>query len=196
MTILGIDGKMRCFGGTKDSLEYGNYHDHEWGKPVYDDHKLFEILILECMQSGLNFETILKKRQGYLDLFYNLNPHVCSKLSDDYLLETLTNPNIIRHRLKVFAIRQNAIAFLKIQKEHQTFSSFIWNYVNHTVERHNVDSFQHLSTSSISIEISKELKKWGMKFIGTTTVYAFMQAAGLVNDHLKGCFLSDCFLKP
>lgn len=191
MTILGIDNKQRCFGGSLGKELYGDYHDHDWAHPCYDDHKLFIKLILECMQSGLSFEIILKKKQGYLELFYNLDPVKCAQLSDDDLAQLSKNEKIIRHAAKVYAIRSNAEAFLKIQKLHGSFSNFIWSFVKNTPIVNSYDTFSQALPSDESLLLSKALKKYGMKFIGHATTYAFMQAAGLVNDHLKNCHLND-----
>lgn len=189
MTILGTDNKHRCFGGSLSKELYGHYHDHEWGVACFDDRELFIKLILECMQTGLSFEIILKKKQGYLDLFFNLDPHHCAKLSDEDIQKLSHNDKIIRHAAKIQAIRSNAQAFLNIQKLHGSFSNFIWSFVKNTPIINTYEALEKAHPNEESLLLFKALKKYGMKFIGPVSTYSFMQAAGLVNDHLNTCHL-------
>lgn len=183
--------KKRCFGSNPGKEFYAEYHDQEWGVPVYDDQHLFEMLILEGAQAGLSWETILKRREEYRKAFYSFDPVKVAKMSDNELTNLLQNEGIIRNRLKIYATRQNALVFLQIQKEFGSFSNYIWNFVNATpiVTRRN--SLQDIPASTpISDTISKDLKKRGMTFVGSTIIYAFMQAVGLVDDHLADCWCS------
>ncbi|MEY8715012.1 DNA-3-methyladenine glycosylase I [Francisella philomiragia] len=182
-----VDNKTRCFGSN--SQIYANYHDNEWGIPKYDDRELFELLILEGAQAGLNWETILKKRQGYRDAFYNFDPIKAASMSDSELESLRDNPNIIRNKLKIYSVRKNAQVFLQIQKEFGSFSDYIWAFVDNKPIKNHRKSHQEVPTStSISEKISKDLKKRGMSFVGPTIIYAYMQATGLVNDHLVDCW--------
>ncbi len=185
------ENKKRCFGSLPGKEFYADYHDKEWGIPVYDDRRLFEMLILEGAQAGLSWETILKRREGYRKAFHHFDPVKVAKMTDNELNFLLGNPGIIRNRLKIYAARQNAIVFLQIQKEFCSFSDYIWNFVNQKpiVTRRN--SLKDVPTSiPISDAISKDLKKRGMSFVGSTIIYAFMQAVGLVDDHLSDCWCS------
>lgn len=189
MTKEGRDGKNRCFGGEAGKEFYAHYHDDEWGIPLHDDQRLFELLILEGAQAGLSWETILKKRDGYRKAFHNFDPHKVASMTDTELENLLQNPGIIRNRLKIKAARQNAQSYVKIQKEYGSFDRYIWEFVKHQPIKNHWTSFQDVPTSTpISDAISKDLKKRGMTFVGSTIIYAFMQAVGLVNDHLKGCW--------
>lgn len=179
---------MRCFGDKPGQELYAKYHDHEWGVPVYDDKKLFEMLILEGAQAGLNWETVLKKREGYRAAFHQFDPKKVAKMSDEELESLRENPAIIRNRLKIWSARTNAQIFLQIQKEFGSFSDYLWGFVGHKPIRNSWNSFAEVpATTSSSDAISKDLKKRGMKFVGSTIIYAYMQAVGLVNDHLKQC---------
>ncbi len=183
-----IDNKTRCFGSN--SLIYADYHDNEWGIPKYDDRELFELLVLEGAQAGLNWETILKKRQGYRDAFYNFDPIKAASMSDSELESLRDNPNIIRNKLKIYSVRKNAQVFLQIQKEFGSFSDYLWKFVNFKQIKNSWISHSQVPISTaISEKISKDLKKRGMSFVGATIIYAYMQATGLVNDHLVDCWL-------
>lgn len=184
--------KNRCFGDAPGKEFYAEYHDKEWGIPVYDDQRLFEMLILEGAQAGLSWETILKRREGYRQVFYNFDLVKVSKMSDNELNGLLENPGLIRNRLKIYATRQNALVFLQIQKEFGSFATYLWNFVdgNPIVSRRK--SLKEIPVSTpISDALSKDLKKRGMSFVGTTIIYAFMQAVGLVDDHLLDCWCSN-----
>ena len=168
---------------------YEEYHDKEWGVPVYDDRRHFEFLILEGAQAGLSWETILKKRAGYRQVFHEFNPVKVAAMSDADLEKILQNPGIIRNRLKVFGARKNAQAFLKIQQEFGSFNTYIWRFVGGKPKINAWKSlFEVPSTTPESDALSKDLKKRGMVFVGSTVIYAHMQATGLVNDHLVSCF--------
>jgi len=187
--IVGSDGKKRCFGGAPGKEFYANYHDHEWGIPLHDDQKLFEMIILEGAQAGLNWETILKRRDGYRKAFHNFDPVKVAAMTDNELETLRSNPEIIRNRLKIYGARQNAQAFLKIQKEFGSFDKYLWHFVNNRPIINNNDHFSQVPTSTpASDALSKDLKKQGMTFIGSIIIYAFMQAVGMVNDHLNDCW--------
>ena len=181
--------KNRC-GWTAESELFYPYHDEEWGRPVHDDQKLFEMLILEGMQAGLSWLTILKKRDNFRQAFDNFDPQIVANYGEEKHQELLQNPGIIRNRLKVKAATINAQAFLQVQKDHGSFSHFIWQYVNHTPIVNRFATMNDLpATTELSDKISKDLKKLGFKFVGSTIIYAFMQATGMVNDHTTDCFL-------
>jgi DNA-3-methyladenine glycosylase I len=189
MTVLSEKEKTRCFGGEPGKEFYAHYHDHEWGIPLHDDQRLFELLILEGAQAGLSWETILKKREGYRKAFYNFDPQKVAKMTDAELEKLLHNPEIIRNRLKVFGTRKNAVSFLTIQKEFGSFDKYLWDFVYHQPIKNNWKSFKDVPASTaVSDALSKDLKKRGMTFVGSTIIYAFMQAVGMVNDHLIGCW--------
>lgn len=169
---------------------YVEYHDNEWGRPEHDDNKLFEMLILEGMQAGLNWLTILKKRETFRMAFDGFQPDKVALYGKEKIQELLQDEGIIRNRLKVNAAVVNAKAFLEVQKKHGSFNQFIWAYVGHTPIQNHWESMEQIPAKTpLSDQISKDLKKMGFKFVGSTIIYAFMQATGMVNDHVKGCFL-------
>ena len=181
--------KNRCFGGAVGKEFYAQYHDEEWGVPVHDDQKLFEMLILEGAQAGLSWEIILKRREGYREAFHRFDPVKVAKMSDAELEERINNPKIIRNRLKIFAARQNAEVFLEIQKEFGSFDRYVWNFVNHHPIVNRKNSMKEVPCKSEQSDaLSKDLKKRGMTFVGTKIIYSFMQAVGLVDDHLADCW--------
>lgn len=185
------ENKKRCFGSAPGKEFYANYHDEEWGIPVYDDGHLFEMLILEGAQAGLSWETILKRREGYRKAFHCFDPVKVAKMTDDELDALLKNEGIIRNRLKIYSARRNALVFLQIQKEFGSFSNYIWNFVDGTPIVTRRESLKDIPASnSISDALSKDLKKRGMTFVGSTIIYAYMQAVGLVDDHLIDCWCS------
>lgn len=189
MTFLSQDGKRRCFGGGLGKEFYGDYHDREWGIPVHDDQLLFEMLILEGAQAGLSWETILKRRAGYKKAFHNFDPIKVASMKDEELEALCHNENIIRNRLKIYAARKNALAFLQIQKEFGSFDAYLWNFVKGKPLKGKWKNFKDVPTKTPeSIALSKDLKKRGMTFVGATIIYAYMQAVGLVNDHLIDCW--------
>jgi len=180
----------RCSWVGHKKPHYELYHDTEWGVPVHDDNKHFEMLILEGAQAGLNWETILKRREGYRQAFKNFDPLVCANLNDDYLENQLTNPNIIRNRLKVYSTRKNAEVFINIQKDFGSFDNYVWQFVQGKPKINRPQSMKEVPSISKESELlSKDLKKRGMSFVGSTIIYAYMQAIGMVNDHIKDCFL-------
>jgi len=183
--------KQRCFGNKPGQELYAQYHDQEWAIPVHDDRHLFEMLILEGAQAGLSWETILKRRQGYRQAFHNFDVEKVAVMTDEALQALCSNPAIIRNRLKIYSTRQNAQIFLLIQKEFGSFDDYLWSFVNHTQSRNEWQNIADLPiTSTASDAISKDLKKRGMKFVGSTIIYAYMQAVGLVNDHSADCWKS------
>ena len=184
-----IDYKNRCSWVGTGKPFYEHYHDTEWGVPVYDDKKHFEFLILEGAQAGLSWETILKRREGYRKAFHNFDPQKVAVMTDKELEVLLSNIEIIRNRLKIYATRKNAIAFLAIQEEFGSFNEYIWRFVGGKPIINNPRTLQEIPvTSAESDALSKDLKKRGMSFIGSTIVYAHMQATGLINDHMVNCF--------
>ena len=184
--------KKRCFGSLPGKEFYAEYHDKEWGIPVYDDELLFEMLILEGAQAGLSWETILKRREGYRKAFHNFDPLKVAQMADEELNNLLESQSIIRNRLKIYAARQNALVFLQIQKEFGSFSKYVWSFVNGSPIVTRRKSFRDIPPSTpISTALSKDLKKRGMTFVGPTIIYAFMQAVGLVDDHLTDCWCSN-----
>lgn len=180
--------QKRCSWCGEDPL-YVDYHDHEWGVPVYDDHKLFEFLILEGAQAGLAWITILRKREGYRKAFCDFDVKKVAALTDRQLEQRLKDPGIIRNRLKVFSARSNARAFIEVQGEFGSFSAYIWSYINHSPRQNRWKSMAEVpATSAESDALAKDMKKRGFKFAGSTILYAHMQATGMVNDHTVDCF--------
>ena len=178
----------RCKWCGDDPL-YVDYHDTEWGVPLYDEQALFEFLMLEGAQAGLAWITVLRKREGYRKLFDQFDPDKVARYTDAKLEKLLTNPAIIRNRLKVFGARTNARAFLKVQEEEGSFSDYIWNFVDGRPIQNRRKSLKQVpATTALSDKISKDLKKRGFTFVGSTIVYAHMQATGMVNDHTVDCF--------
>ena len=177
----------RCEWAGPDQI-YIDYHDNEWGRPLHDDTKLFEMLILEGMQAGLAWITVLKKREAFQKAFDGFDPHKVALYDDAKIEELMGNKGIIRHRGKINAAIGNAKAFLAIQEEYGSFDRFIWEYVAHTTIINTANSFAGLPTSTpLSDRISKDLKKRGFKFVGSTIIYSFMQAVGMVDDHMVWC---------
>ena len=180
--------KHRCGWCVGDPL-YEAYHDQEWGVPVYDDQTIFEFLILETFQAGLSWITILRKRENFREALDAFDYKKIAAYSDAKLEELLQNPGIIRNKLKVKATVSNAQAFIKIQEEFGSFSKYIWGFVNHKPIQNSVKNYKEApATTAISDALSKDLKKRGFKFTGSTVVYAHMQATGMVNDHEVNCF--------
>lgn len=180
--------KHRCGWCVGDPL-YEAYHDQEWGVPVYDDQTIFEFLILETFQAGLSWITILRKRENFREALDAFDYKKIAAYSDAKLEELLQNPGIIRNKLKVKATVSNAQAFIKIQQEFGSFSKYIWGFVNHKPIQNSVKNYKEApATTAISDALSKDLKKRGFKFTGSTVVYAHMQATGMVNDHEVNCF--------
>ncbi len=180
--------KTRCAWCEKDDL-YRNYHDNEWGKPVYDDAKLFEFLVLETFQAGLSWYTILAKRENFRNAFDDFDYLKIANYKESKLEELVQNAGIIRNKLKINATVSNAKAFVEVQKEFGSFSTFIWAFVDGKPLDNQPKSLKDVAaTTPLSDAISKDLKKRGFKFVGSTVVYAHMQATGMVNDHVMDCF--------
>jgi len=182
-----MSNKTRCKWCVGDAL-YEDYHDNEWGKPVYDDHKLFEFLLLETFQAGLSWITILRKRENFRNAFDNFDYLKIAKYDDAKIEGLLQDEGIIRNRLKVLAAVSNAQAFMKIQEEFGTFSDYYWAFSsNQPVDNKFEAMAQVPATTPLSDTISKDMKKRGFKFVGSTVIYANMQATGMVNDHILEC---------
>ena len=178
----------RCEWANGSDLEKA-YHDEEWGVPVYDDRQLFEFLILEGAQAGLSWSTILNKRQGYRETFAQFDVQKVARFPDKKLEQLLTNPAIVRNRLKVYSTVTNARAFLQVQEEFGSFSDYIWNFVNGKPVQNNWRKISQVPVKTRESDaMSKDLKRRGFKFVGSTICYAFMQAVGMVNDHTTDCF--------
>ncbi len=184
-----MDTKYRCFGNKPGQDFYADYHDHEWGIPVHDDRKHFEMLILEGAQAGLSWETILRKREGYRLAFHQFDPQQVAAMTDDELETLRNNPAIVRNRLKIYSTRKNAKVFLNIQQEFGSFDAYVWPFVHGQPIVGHWQSFDSVPvTTPESDALSKDLKKRGMSFVGSTIIYAYMQAIGMVNDHLTECW--------
>lgn len=183
-----MENKIRCAWCEKDDL-YRQYHDEEWGIPVYDDEKLFEFLILETFQAGLSWHTILKKREGFRKAFDDFDYKKISKYSENKIQELMQDTGIIRNQLKIRATVSNAVAFMKVQEEFGSFSKYIWGFTDGKPIDNKFTSLKEIPASTpLSDKISKDLKKRGFKFVGTTVMYAHMQATGMVNDHIMDCW--------
>jgi len=180
--------KNRCAWCEKDDL-YRNYHDNEWGKPVYDDQMLFEFLILETFQAGLSWYMVLAKRENFKKAFSNFDYKKVAQFSEEKIQELLLDAGIIRNQLKIRAAVSNAVAFMKVQEEFGSFSDYIWKFTDGKPIDNTPKTLKHVPASTpLSDAISKDLKKRGFKFVGTTVVYAHMQATGMVNDHVEDCW--------
>ncbi|HZH69698.1 MAG TPA: DNA-3-methyladenine glycosylase I [Flavobacteriaceae bacterium] len=183
--------KNRCPWCGTDPL-YVAYHDTEWGVPVFDDKTLFEFLILESFQAGLSWITILRKRENFRKAFDDFDYQKIATYSEEKIEELLQNQGIIRNRLKIRAAVSNAQAFIKVQEEFGSFSNYMWRFVDGKPIKNQLKSLTEApATTPLSDSISKDLKKRGFKFMGSTVVYAHMQATGMVNDHLESCFRHD-----
>jgi DNA-3-methyladenine glycosylase I len=180
--------KQRCAWCEKDDL-YRNYHDNEWGKPVYDDATIFEFLILETFQAGLSWYTVLAKRENFRRAFENFDLKKIANYSEEKMAELAEDTGIIRNKLKIKATVSNAQAFIKIQEEFGSFSKYIWGFVDgKPIDNQPKTLSEVKATTPISDALSKDLKKRGFKFVGSTVMYAHMQATGMVNDHIAECF--------
>lgn len=179
--------KIRCDWVGKDKI-YIDYHDFEWGRPIHDDRLLFEFLILEGMQAGLSWITVLKKREGFKKAFDNFEAEKIARYTDKDVERLMKDVNIIRNKLKIMATITNAKAYLKVQKEFGSFDNYIWQFTNGKPIINTWQTIEEVpAKTDISDLMSKDLKKKGFKFIGSTICYAFMQAVGIVNDHLTSC---------
>ncbi|MFP4457833.1 MAG: DNA-3-methyladenine glycosylase I [Clostridia bacterium] len=182
----------RCFGDKEGQEDYAKYHDTEWGRPVHDDQKLFEFLVLEGAQAGLSWYTVLKRREGYRKAFHQFDPKKVATMTDQELEELRGDTGIIRNKLKIKSARKNAQVFLNIQEEFGSFDKYLWSYVDgKPIINHFHDYSEVPVNTDISDELSKDLKKRGMSFVGSTIMYAYMQAVGLVDDHLEWCFIKN-----
>ena len=182
-----METKQRCAWCEKDDL-YRNYHDNEWGKPVYDDATIFEFLILETFQAGLSWYTVLAKRENFRKAFDNFNLKKIANYSEDKMAELAEDAGIIRNKLKIKATVTNAQAFIKVQEEFGTFSKYIWGFVDgKPIDNQPKTLSEVKATTPISDALSKDMKKRGFKFVGSTVMYAHMQATGMVNDHILEC---------
>ena len=177
----------RCFWVNEDNPLYVKYHDEEWGRAVYDDNKLFEMLLLESFQAGLSWECILNKREAFKEAFDNFNYKKISNYDDKKIEELMQNKGIIRNRRKITAAIKNAQIFMSIQKEYNTFSKYLWHFTEEKIIYE-----YNKTTSSLSDEISKDLYQRGMRFVGSTIIYSYLQAIGIINSHEPGCF---CYRK-
>jgi DNA-3-methyladenine glycosylase I len=179
----------RCKWAEGVSLDYIEYHDKEWGVPVYGDQVQFEFLLLEGAQAGLSWSTILNKRGGYREAFADFDVEKVARFTKKRVEKLLRNPAIVRNRLKVESAVTNAQAFIRVQEEFGSFSKYIWGFVDGTpIQNRFIEDSEVPATSPHSDALSKDLKKRGFRFVGSTIVYAHMQATGLVNDHVVGCF--------
>ena len=179
----------RCWWCEGDTL-YEQYHDQEWGIPVHDDRELFECLMLECFQAGLSWITVLKKRKRFREVFFNFEIERSAKMRNAKVEKLMQDAGIIRHRKKIESVRSNARVAIKIKEEHGSLDQYFWAYTEGKSLRTNPAPTKHSipTTTPLAVALSKDLKKRGMLFVGPSIVYAFMQAVGLVNDHVKGCY--------
>lgn len=179
----------RCAWVTEDKI-YQDYHDKEWGVPLHDDRRLFEMLILEGMQAGLSWLTVLRKREAFREAFDGFDIDIVSEYDQEKVANLMENKDIIRNRLKIESVIRNAKAFLKVQEQYGSFDSFIWSYVNNKPIVNNYANLKEIPANTpLSDTISKDLKKLGFNFVGSTIIYAYMQSIGIVNDHTKDCYL-------
>lgn len=180
---------IRCAWLGEGKAFYEHYHDTEWGVPVHDDQMLFEMLILEGAQAGLSWETVLKKREGYRKAFKKFDIKKCARMTDHECEALMLNPDIIRNRLKIFSVRKNAVAFMAIQKEFGSFDAYVWQFVGGKPKITSPKTIRDLKTTTPESDaLSKDLKKRGMTFVGSTIMQAYMQAVGMFNDHTVDCF--------
>ena len=184
--------KNRC-PWVKTSLDI-EYHDNEWGRETHDEQMLFEYLVLEGMQAGLSWSLILKKRENFKRAFDNFDYNICANYTDEYLESLREDESIIRNKLKIYSVRKNALAFIKVQKEFGSFDKYIWGFTDYKKINNKLECYKDaLSESDLSIKISKDMKKRGFNFVGSTIIYSYMQAIGMINDHEKSCFCyEDC----
>lgn len=176
----------RCFWVDEKSEIYTKYHDEEWGIPKHDDHELFELLILESFQAGLSWITILKKRENFRKAFDNFDIQKVANYNNEKIAELLSNTGIIRSKNKILSAINNAKIFMQIQKDFGSFANYIWNFTDNKVLKNTTGKI--ITSSSLSDEISKDLKKRGMKYVGTVIIYSYLQAIGIIDDHDQNCF--------
>ena len=186
--------KSRCSWCGEDPL-YMDYHDNEWGVPVFSDDKLFEFLVLETFQAGLSWITILRKRENFSAAFDGFDYQKIARYDEKKYEELLLDAGIVRNKLKIRATIGNALAFIEVQKEYGTFSKYLWQFTNGKPINNQWKNLKQVpATTSVSDLISKDLKKKGFKFVGSTVVYAYMQAIGMVNDHVEECFRNQALI--
>lgn len=179
---------IRCDWGKSNDL-MTNYHDTEWGVPLHDDQKLFEFFVLEGFQAGLSWQIVLNKRENFRKVFDNFNPDIVARYNESKIAELIQDKSIIRNKMKIVACVNNAQRFLEIQKEFGSFDKYIWGFVDYKPIDNAFTSMKEMpSKTPLSDKISIDLKKRGFKFVGSTVIYAHMQATGMVNDHIIGCF--------
>ncbi len=184
-----METELKRCNWCNSSALYQKYHDQEWGVPVYDDQTLFEFLLLETFQAGLSWITILNKRENFRNAFDNFNYKKIANYTEQKVQELLLDAGIIRNKLKVYSAISNAVAFIKIQEEFGSFSNYIWKFIDGKPILNNRKSLKEVpATTPLSDTISKDLKKRGFKFVGSTVIYAHMQATGMVNDHVEDCW--------
>lgn len=185
-------GKMRCSWVKISNPLYLAYHDEEWGLPLHDDHRLFELLCLETYQAGLSWETVLNKRSAFRSAFHGYAVDKVAQMTDEELDSLLVNPGLIRHRAKLYATRQNAQAFQRVQAEFGSFDRYLWDWVNGQPQVNPVSDYHQVpNQTTLSQSLSKDLKKRGFSFVGPVCVYSYLQAAGLINDHEDTCFCKN-----
>lgn len=182
--------KKICAWAANTYSDYINYHNEEWGVPVHEDKIHFEFLTLEGAQAGLSWRTILNKRRGYRDAFADFDVHLVSKFESSHLDSLVKNSNIVRNRLKIVSVIENAKAFIQIQKEFGSFDNYVWSFVNYRPIHGAWHAKKRIppTQTNISLQLSNELKKRGFKFVGSTIMYSYMQAIGMVNDHSPECY--------
>lgn len=176
----------RCFWVDEKSEIYTKYHDEEWGIPKHDDHELFELLILESFQAGLSWITILKKRENFRKAFDNFDIQKVANYNNEKIAKLLSNTGIIRSKNKILSAINNAKIFMQIQKDFGSFANYIWSFTDNKVLKNTTGKI--ITSSSLSDEISKDLKKRGMKYVGTVIIYSYLQAIGIIDDHDQNCF--------
>ena len=185
---MNIDDKPRCGWMGNDEL-MRRYHDEEWGVPVHDDRRWFEYIVLDAFQAGLSWKTVLHKREAFRKVFHGFDPVKVARMSEKALEKARHNPTIIRNRLKIQAAKKNAQAFLGLQENHGSFDAFIWSFTGGRIIHNNWQDLGDIPAhTALSDSVSKALKNEGFSFVGTTICYSFLQAGGIVNDHLVGCF--------
>jgi DNA-3-methyladenine glycosylase I len=190
--MKGYDNKDRCPWVDMTKPDYVEYHDREWGVPVHDDRVIFEFLTLEAAQAGLSWYTVLRKREAYREAFAGFDPAKVARYSKKQIEALLKNPGIIRNRLKIHAAINNAGKFLRVQEEFDSFDAYIWRFVGGKPIVNRLKTLKdYPATSRESDALSQDLKQRGFKFVGSTIIYAHMQATGMVNDHAEGCFRSQ-----
>lgn len=182
-----MNNLVRCNWANKSKIEQ-EYHDNVWGQVVKEDLELFKRLSLECMQAGLSWVTILNKYDDLCIAFDNFDPNIMKDYDESKINSLLNNKKIIRHKLKILSMITNSISYFKIVDDHNSFSDFLWSYVDFKTINNKITKDVFYTQSDISLQISKDLKKYGFKFVGPTIVYAFMQSVGMVNDHEETCF--------